>query len=234
VRYPGDRATRGDGDDARNLEAITVRCPCCGGGHRIVQHLLLEGGDAQTAGGQGNKTAWDSYKNRSSRPSADQHLTDPVLVGAIDLHAHSDPDSYPRQWDGFDVAKLAKDRGMRAVLLKNHWTETAGLAYLVRKYGAQGIEVFGGLSLDTPVGGINPQAVRYMVDVVGHYGRIVWMPTHDSEHEVKYLNENREFVSVSRDGKLLPEVLARISHANRRIGAANQRRLLCRNDLTRI
>ena len=63
----------------------------------IVQHLLLVGVDAQTAGGQGNKTAWDSYKNRSSRPSTDQHLTDPVLVGAIDLHAHSDPDSYPRQ-----------------------------------------------------------------------------------------------------------------------------------------
>jgi hypothetical protein len=28
--------------------------------------------------------------------------------------------------------------------------------------------------------------------------------------------------------------LARISHTNRRIGAANQRKLLCRNDLTRI
>jgi hypothetical protein len=104
----------------------------------IVQHLLLVGVDAQTAGGQGNKAAWDRYKNRSSRPSTDQHLTDPALVGAIDLHAHSDPDSYPRQWDGFDVAKLAKDRGMRAVLLKNHWTEIAGLAYLVRKYGDAG------------------------------------------------------------------------------------------------
>jgi hypothetical protein len=175
----------------------------------VVLYVLLVGVDAQT--GQDNKTAWESYKNRSSRPSTDQHLTDPALVGAIDLHAHSDPDSYPRQWDGFDVAALAKDRGMRAVVLKNHWTETAGLAYLVRKHGTKGIEVFGGLSLDTPVGGINPQAVRYMVDVVGHYGRIVWMPTHDSEHEVKYLKENRAFVSVSRDGMLLPEVLEVLS-----------------------
>jgi Family of unknown function (DUF6282) len=183
----------------------------------VVLHVLLVGVAAQT--GQDNKTAWESYKNRSSRPSADQHLADPALVGAIDLHAHSDPDSYPRQWDGFDVAALAKDRGMRAVLLKNHWTETAGLAYLVRKYGTQGIDVFGGLSLDTPVGGINPQAVRYMVDVVGHYGRIVWMPTHDSEHEVKYLKENRAFVSVSRDGTLLPEVLEVLS-------------LIAQNDLT--
>jgi hypothetical protein len=185
----------------------------------IALHISLAGVLAQTAGGQDDKTAWESYKNRPSRPSADQYLTDPVLVGAIDLHAHSDPDSYPRQWDGFEVAKLAKDRGMRGVVLKNHWTETAGLAYLVRKYGTQGIEVFGGLSLDTPVGGVNPQAVRYMADVVGHYGRIVWMPTHDSEHEVKYLKENRAFVSVSRDGKLLPEVLEVLS-------------LIAQNDLT--
>jgi hypothetical protein len=166
----------------------------------------------RAAGAQnGAQTHWEGYKNRSAKPSVDQHLTDPALIGAIDLHAHCDPDSYPRQWDGFEVAKLAKERGMRGVLLKNHWTETAGLAYLVRKYGTQGIEVFGALSLDTPVGGVNPQAVRYMADVVGNYGRIVWMPTHDAEHEVTYNKENRPFVSVSRDGALLPEVLEVLS-----------------------
>ena len=91
------------------------------------------------------------------------------------------------------------------VVLKNHYTETAGLAFLVRKYGTQGIEVFGGLTLDTPVGGVNPQAVRYMVDVAGHYGRIVWMPTHDSEHEVTF-NKDRRPSSASRaDGQLLPK-----------------------------
>jgi len=119
------------------------------------------------------QTAWESYKNRKYPPSVDKHLTDPALVGAIDLHAHCDPDSYPRSWDGFEVAKLAQERGMRGVLLKNHWTETAGLAYLARKYATPGFEVFGGVSLDTPVGGMNPQAVRYMADVVGHLGRIV-------------------------------------------------------------
>jgi hypothetical protein len=72
------------------------------------------------------QTAWESYKNRIYPESADKHLTDPALLGAIDLHAHCDPDSYPRSWDGFEVARLAKERGMRGVLLKNHWTETAG------------------------------------------------------------------------------------------------------------
>jgi len=152
-------------------------------------------------------THWEPYKASAAQPSVDQKLMDPVLDGAIDLHAHYGPDSYPRQWDAFEITAIAKERGLRAILFKNHWSETASLAYLVRKYGAQGIEVYGAVTLDTPIGGVNPQAVRYMVDVTGGYGRIVWMPTHDSEHEVAYNKDQRPSVAVSRDGRLLPEVL---------------------------
>jgi hypothetical protein len=155
---------------------------------------------------QAPKTHWEPYKNRAAAAMPDQRLTDPALVGAIDLHAHHDPDSYPRNLDAFELAKLMRDRGLRGVVLKNHWTETAGLAYLVRKYATPDFEVFGAVTLDTAVGGVNAQAVRYMADVAGGYGRIVWMPTHDSEHEVKYNKESREFVPVSRDGALLPAV----------------------------
>ena len=153
------------------------------------------------------KAHWEPYKTRNAKPSVDQKITDPVLTGAIDLHAHHGPDAYDRQWDAFEVVKLAKERGMRAVVLKNHWTETAGLAWLIRKYGTPGIEVFGSVTLDTPVGGVNPMAVRYMADVEGTLGRIVWMPTHDSEHEVNYYKETRAKAIVSRNGKLIPEVL---------------------------
>lgn len=153
------------------------------------------------------KAHWESYRDLHTTPSVDQGLTDPALVGAIDLHAHYGPDAYERQWDAFEVVALAKERGMRAVVLKNHWTESAGLAQLIRKYGAQGIQVFGSVTLDTPVGGVNPMAVRYMADVEGTWGRIVWMPTHDSEHEVEYYDETRAKAVVSRDGALIPEVL---------------------------
>src|SRR5262250_3117594 len=154
---------------------------------------------------QAPQTHWEPYRKNIPAPLPDQHLTDPALVGAIDLHAHHDPDSYPRDLDGFEVAKLARDRGLRGILLKNHWTETAGLAYLVRKYATPGFEVFGAVTLDTAVGGLNPQAVRYLADVAGGLGRVVWMPTHDSEHEVRYNKESRPFVRVSRDGVLVPE-----------------------------
>ena len=173
----------------------------------ITVAAILAIATSSNAAGQALHTHWEPYKNAATPPSVDQKLTDPVLIGAIDLHAHYGPDSYPRQWDAFEVAALAKERGLRGIVLKNHWSETAGIAYLVRKYGAQGIEVFGAVTLDTPIGGVNPQAVRYMVDVTGGWGRIVWMPTHDSEHEVAYHKEQRPSVRVSRDGALLPEVV---------------------------
>ena len=153
------------------------------------------------------KAHWEPYREQHPTPSVDQGLTDPALTGAIDLHAHYGPDAYERQWDAFEVVALAKARGMRGVVLKNHWTESAGLVQLIRKYGEQGIEVFGSVTLDTPVGGVNPMAVRYMADVEGTWGRIVWMPTHDSEHEVRTLGQDRPFVRVSMNGELLPEVL---------------------------
>ena len=162
------------------------------------EHLL-----AQTS----PKAHWEPYKARNAKPSVDQKLTDPALIGAIDLHAHHGPDAYARQWDAFEVAKLAKERGMRAIVLKNHWTETAGLAQLPRKNATQRFHVFGSVTLDTPVGGVKPMAVRYMVDVEGAWGRIVWMPTHDSEHEVTYNKETRAKAPVSRNGTLIAEVL---------------------------
>jgi hypothetical protein len=128
-----------------------------------------------------------------------------LLRGSIDIHVHSDPDDRPRSIDAIDVAKLAKTRGMRAIVLKNHFDPTGPWAFIVRKE-VPGIEIFGGVDLNLPVGGINPAAVDHMTKVSGGWGRFVWMPTFDAENQVRYSNENRPFVSVARNGQLLPEV----------------------------
>jgi hypothetical protein len=72
------------------------------------------------------------------------------LNGAIDFRVHSLPDSEPRPIDAVDLAKLAKSRGMRGLVLKNHHESTAALAYVVRKE-APGIEIFGGIVLNRSV-----------------------------------------------------------------------------------
>jgi hypothetical protein len=127
------------------------------------------------------------------------------LPGVIDIHAHSDPDSVPRSIDAVDLARLAKQAGMRGIVLKNHYEPTASLAYIVRK-AVPGLEVFGGIDLNRSVGGVNPAAIERMVLVKGGYGRVVWLPTFDAENQVRYSKENRPFVPVSRNGELLPEV----------------------------
>jgi hypothetical protein len=128
-----------------------------------------------------------------------------TLAGTIDIHLHSDPDNTPRSVDAIDAAKLARARGMRAIVLKNHYDPTGGLASIVRKQ-VPGIEVFGGIDLNLTVGGMNPTAVEHMTQVSGGWGRFVWMSTFDAENQVRYSKENRPFVSTSRNGELLPEV----------------------------
>jgi uncharacterized protein DUF6282 len=130
-----------------------------------------------------------------------------VLTEAIDTHVHADPDSAPRLMDGLQVASLARSRGMRGLVLKNHYESTAGLAYLARK-AAPGLEVFGGIVLNLTVGGLNVAAVEQMTGVSGGWGRIVWMPTVDAENQVRYSKEVRPFVSVVRGGALSQEAKA--------------------------
>src|SRR5471032_2694357 len=113
-----------------------------------------------------------------------------------------------RAIDADDVARQAKAAGMRAVVLKNHWEDTASLAYMVRKM-VPGVEVFGGITQDLAVGGINIEAVKHMADMKGGYGRIVWLPTFDAQNQVK---DKGPEVKVSENGKLLPSVLALLDY----------------------
>ena len=132
------------------------------------------------------------------------------LRGAIDIHVHSAPDNVARSIDGLDAAKLAQQKGMRGIVLKNHFDPTAGLAFLARKT-APGIEIFGGVDLNLPVGGMNPNAVEHMTQVSGHWGRMVWMSTFDAENQIRVNKSNAPFVRVSQSGQLLPETKAVIA-----------------------
>jgi hypothetical protein len=138
------------------------------------------------------------------------------LAGVIDIHVHCAPDSTARSIDAIDLARLAKSRGMRGLVLKNHYEPTASLAYVVRKE-VPGIEAFGGVDLNLSVGGMNPSAVEHMAATTGGYGRFVWMSTFDSEQQVRYSKQDRPFVRISQNGQLLPEtkqVIALIAKDN--------------------
>ena len=157
------------------------------------------------------KTALAQQGARGAAPAAvaDQGLTDPALIGALDTHAHMAPDSPEPQVRGIDVieyAQMAKARGMRGFVIKQQYDQTAQLAYIARKM-VPGLEVFGGIVMSRTVGGMSAEAVQHMAKVTGGWGRIVWMPTLNAEGNTVG-GSNPPFVLVSRNGKLLPETRA--------------------------
>jgi len=95
-----------------------------------------------------------------------------LLQGAIDIHIHSAPDVYPRILNDIELALQAKEMGLRAILVKNHFTETAGRARLASE--AADFPVFGGIALNLSVGGLNPHAVRTALKLGA---KTVWLPT---------------------------------------------------------
>jgi hypothetical protein len=113
-----------------------------------------------------------------------------------------------------EAAKQAAASGMRAIVLKNHYEFTSGWAYLIRTV-VPGIAVFGGVGLNRPVGGINVAAVEYMAATSGGFGRIVWMPTFDSENQVRFSkNLDRLFRSRSECCACGQEVITSIAAHN--------------------
>jgi len=130
------------------------------------------------------------------------------VIGVIDMHVHSHPDVFGRSMDDIDVATLAKSRGLRGILLKNHISETASRAALVMKV-VPGIEVFGGVVLNSAVGGINPNAVEWMHRIYGGRGRVVWLPTFESDKHVKTFSKpDATGIVVAPNGQVLPEMEA--------------------------
>jgi len=134
-----------------------------------------------------------------------------ALEGVFDVHAYAHPDTTARSIDVFELAKLYRDQGFRGFVIMNHHDPTAGLAYLVSKQFPE-LEIYGGIVLNHLIGGINENAVEHFIRVEGGCGKIVYMPTTGSEHEVlQGNNPSRPFVSISKDGKLLPEVLSMLN-----------------------
>src|SRR2546429_496643 len=102
-----------------------------------------------------------------------------ALEGAYDLQIHVGPDVIARRIDDIDCAKEFLAHGLKGFVLKSHYIQTGERAQVVTK-AVPGIRVFGAVTLNHSVGGLNPVAV----ELAGRTGcKIVWMPTVDAENE---------------------------------------------------
>ena len=138
-----------------------------------------------------------------------QQTPEPILKGTIDTHIHTE-EEYAILEDGsmdiIQLARRAQEKGMRAIVVKSLKFETATRAYLAQKL-VPGIEVYGGLTLDLSVGGMNPEAVVAMAKFKLVNAKMVWMPVFDSKASVLGSGQNRKYVKVSENGILTPEAI---------------------------
>ncbi len=103
-----------------------------------------------------------------------------LMDGAVDMHIHTSPDLFPRLASDIEVAREAMEAGMGGIVIKNHFTTTADRAQIARD--TTGFPVYGGLVLNNPVGGLNPDAVEISLQFGA---KIIWMPTIYAEIQLK-------------------------------------------------
>lgn len=126
-----------------------------------------------------------------------------LLVGSIDMHVHFAPDpDRPRSVDAVEAATEARDAGMRAIVIKSHDYPTAPLAYNLRRV-VPGIELFGGLCFDDPIGGLNISALEQSAKMGA---KIVWLPTLCSANDRRMKGLSGGLTVIDEKGKLVPEM----------------------------
>jgi hypothetical protein len=142
-----------------------------------------------------------------------------VLKGSVDLHVHPAPSPLPRRIDAVEAAQAAEAIGMRAIVVKSHHHSTVtDVLALGRDLNGLPVRVFGGIALNSAVGGLNPHAVDLALKLGG---RIVWFPTigspqhiahHAAHPDLKFpklavqVREERPVDILDESGALRPEV----------------------------
>ncbi len=138
-------------------------------------------------------------------------LTPPVLPDCahnmVDLHVHASPSLLPRHGNDAQTVATETALGFSTLVLKAHEGST------VERAAGLGDGVYGGIVLNSPVGGANPDAVEVAARLGG---RVVWMPTvssaaHKAGASSPELNVHKGFelrlVDVLDGERLRPEWL---------------------------
>jgi hypothetical protein len=102
------------------------------------------------------------------------------LTGAVDLHVHFGPEPSRYVVNAIEAAQQASAAGFAAIVLKSHSLPTAQLAWAVDQIVGN-VRVFGAVTCDNPVGGVNPDAVETSLRAGA---KIVWLPTLSSQQDV--------------------------------------------------
>jgi hypothetical protein len=102
------------------------------------------------------------------------------LEGVIDMHVHSAPDIRERAYTDIELMDAAVRVKARAAVIKSHHGTTMNRAFLVNEFnkilhkGGNNFTMFGSITLNRAVGGLNPTAVETALKMGA---KVVWLPT---------------------------------------------------------
>lgn len=155
-----------------------------------------------------------------------------IMDGAIDIHCHSGPEAYAaRSASEVEMSLRACEAGFGAVVYKCHSSPSARSAALVQEmvnrwaveHGKRKTDVFGGVVLNTTVGGLNPEAVVVNARLDGKY---VWLPTLDSVPDREWAGLSGGVELFDADGRVvgaLKEIFDLISQTEMVLGLCHQK-----------
>ncbi|MFQ5867525.1 MAG: DUF6282 family protein [bacterium] len=161
------------------------------------------------------KLSYSTVEKYGARQRITEEDVAQVMKGAIDIHVHGYPEALvDTGWDFAEIAKRAYDAGMRAIVCKSMYSDTAPMAYFVQQViddyaenhtttSPHAFNVFGGIVLNYSVGGLNPIAVKTSAKLGA---KIVWLPSHDSAHHKKVLGEQGGIEVLTGNDEIRPEL----------------------------
>ncbi len=131
------------------------------------------------------------------------------MKGVIDMHVHTNPDLRLRAYDDFQLCDAAVKVGARAIVIKTHLGNTTARAIMANRYnrivhGENDFKMFGSITLNRCVGGINPAAVENALKLGA---KVVWLPTQSARRHLEQMKQPTDnAVDVVKDGKIVPEL----------------------------
>lgn len=161
--------------------------------------------------------------NRHIRHPPSELFHPELIRGAMDVHTHSSPSVKKRKYSDIGYAQLAKENGMRGIVIKAHEGDTAARAALVREV-VPDLAVIGGVVLNRCVGGLNLDAVITSQQMGGKF---VWFPTVDADNHLRFI-KTRNLVDedyipgqyggitvLDANGDIKPEVLEILEYVSK-------------------
>jgi len=138
------------------------------------------------------------------------------LKGVVDIHAHGAPaNAFLERPKILETAKEATRAGMKAISFKDHNYMTSAVAYVVQdvidewasQQGLEPTQIYGGVTLNYPVGGMNPSVVR--AALTGDFGtktRAIYGPSVDSAWQYKLMGKEGGVSLIDERGDVRPEL----------------------------